>query len=86
MTRAKTLVTICQIEWSRSLEYAPNTENEIHHHEFTADAIVIEGEFWLTTEGKTQHLYPGDSFHIPSMVKHKEKYGPEGCVFWVARI
>ena len=23
MTRAKTLVTICQIEWSRSLEYAP---------------------------------------------------------------
>jgi len=22
MTRAKTLVTICQIEWSRSLEYA----------------------------------------------------------------
>ena len=25
MTRAKTLVTICQIEWSRSLEYAPKT-------------------------------------------------------------
>jgi len=66
--------------------WKPNTENEIYPHEFTADAIVIEGEFWLTVEGKTQRLYPGDSFHIPAMVKHKEKYGPSGCVFWVARV
>ena len=27
-----------------------------------------------------------DSFHVPALVRHKEKYGPEGCVFWVARI
>ncbi len=38
-----------------------NVENELHHHEFTADAIVIEGGFWLTVEGKTRHLNPGDS-------------------------
>ena len=66
--------------------WEPNTENEMHHHEFTADAIVIEGEFWLTVEGKTQHLQSGDSFQVPALVMHKEKYGPEGCVFWVARI
>jgi len=66
--------------------WKPNTENEMHHHEFTADAIVIEGEFWLTVKGKTQHLQSGDSFQVPAMVKHKEKYGPEGCIFWVARI
>ena len=29
--------------------WGPNTENEMHHHEFTADRIVIQGEFWLTT-------------------------------------
>ena len=28
MTRAKLLVTICQIEWSRSLEYAFTTSNK----------------------------------------------------------
>ena len=28
MTRAKLLVTICQIEWSRSLEYALNNHNK----------------------------------------------------------
>jgi hypothetical protein len=66
--------------------WEPNAENEFHHHEFTADAIVIEGEFWLTVEGKTRHLLAGDTFHVPALVEHKEKYGSEGCVFWVARL
>jgi len=66
--------------------WEPNVENELHHHEFTADAIVIEGDFWLTVEGKTRHLLSGDSFHVSALVRHKEKYGPEGCVFWVARL
>jgi len=66
--------------------WGANTENEMHHHEFTADGIVIEGEFWLTAHGKTRHLQPGDSFQVPALVKHKEKYGVEGCVFWVARV
>ena len=51
--------------------WEPNTENEMHHHEFTADGIVIEGEFWLTAEGKTRHLQSGDSFNISAMAKHK---------------
>ena len=29
MTRAKTLVTICQIEWSRSLEYADDSKTGV---------------------------------------------------------
>ena len=41
--------------------WVPDTENEMHHHEFTAEGIVIQGEFWLTTQGKTQHLQSGDS-------------------------
>ena len=43
-------------------------------------------EFWLTAEGKTQHLQPGDSLQVRALLKHKEKYGVEGCVFWVARV
>ena len=35
MTRAKTLVTICQIEWSRSLEYADLPLNELRHVHIT---------------------------------------------------
>jgi mannose-6-phosphate isomerase-like protein (cupin superfamily) len=66
--------------------WEPHTENEFHHHDFTADVIVIEGEFWLTIGGKTKHFIPGESFHVPAHIKHKEKYGPEGCVFWVARV
>ena len=66
--------------------WEPNIENEFHRHEFTADGIVIEGEFWLTAQGKTRHLLPGDSFQVPALQKHKEKYGVEGCVFWVARV
>jgi len=66
--------------------WEPHAENEFHHHDFTADAIVIEGEFWLTVECKTKHLIPGETFHEPAYIKHKEKYGPEGCVFWVARV
>ena len=66
--------------------WAANEENELHRHEFTADALVIDGEFWLTVEGKTQHLKSGDTFHVPKGAEHKEKYGPEGCVFCVARL
>ena len=66
--------------------WGPHSETELHHHDFTADALVIEGEFWLTVEGKTRHLSLGEAFHVPAGFMHKEKYGPEGCVFWVARI
>lgn len=66
--------------------WEPNIENEMHHHEFTADGIVIQGEFWLTAEGKTQHLHQGDSFLVPAQVKHQEKFGAEGCILWVARV
>jgi len=66
--------------------WSNNFENKFHCHEFTADAIVIEGDLWLTIEGKSKHLHPGDSFLVPAYVEHNEKYGPEGCVFWVARV
>jgi quercetin dioxygenase-like cupin family protein len=56
-----------------------------HTHEFTADAVVTEGEMWLTLAGETRHLRIGDTFHIDAGKPHSEKYGPAGAVYWVAR-
>jgi hypothetical protein len=37
-----------------------------------ADEIFIQGEFWLTAQGKTKHLQPGDSFQVLTLVNHKK--------------
>lgn len=56
-----------------------------HAHPFSARALVVVGELWLTSGGETQHLLPGDRFEVPAGVPHSERYGPEGATFWVAR-
>jgi mannose-6-phosphate isomerase-like protein (cupin superfamily) len=65
--------------------WAPNTVVSTHTHPFDAQAMVTHGEFWLTCDGHTQHLRPGDTFALGSHVPHEERYGPEGATFWVAR-
>jgi len=56
-----------------------------HTHTFDADALITEGEMWLTCGGETRHLRPGDTFHITNGTPHSEKYGPQGTTYWVAR-
>jgi hypothetical protein len=65
--------------------WAPNTVVDTHTHPFDADAVVTQGEFWLTCDGHTRHLQPGDTFALGSHIPHDERYGPEGATFWVAR-
>jgi quercetin dioxygenase-like cupin family protein len=65
--------------------YAPGQVVDTHTHEFDAQAVVTEGEMWLTFGTDTQHLRPGDTFHVPSGTPHSEKYGPQGATYWVAR-
>ena len=66
-------------------EWAPDFANELHEHPFDADALVVKGELWLTTNGLTTHYKAGDAFKVARGVKHAERYGPEGAVFWAAR-
>ena len=40
---------------------------------------------WLTVDGVTQHLQPGDRFDLPAGQPHAERYGPQGATYWVAR-
>ena len=66
-------------------EWKPNQVVEQHTHPFAADAIVVQGEMWLTDAGGTRHLLPGDTFALDANVPHTERYGIEGATYWVAR-
>ena len=64
--------------------WAPGTVVETHTHEFDADAVVTQGEMWLTCAGATRHLRPGDTFSLANGTPHAEAYGPQGATYWVA--
>eukprot|EP01030_Chromulinospumella_sphaerica_P008810 gene8810-8621_t len=59
-----------------------NTWLDTHTHPFDVQALVTEGEFWLTVDGQTRHLRPGDAFHLARNVAHAERYGPQGATYW----
>ena len=57
-----------------------------HTHPFEANALVTQGEMWLTEHaGLAKHLLPGDRFNLQAHVKHEERYGDQGATLWVAR-
>ena len=65
--------------------WAPDTVIDIHTHAFAVEAVVTQGEMWLTCEGITRHLKPGAGFTLAPDVPHAERYGPLGAIYWVAR-
>lgn len=65
--------------------WQPNTVLDTHTHPFAVDALVVQGEMWLTVNGKTQHLLPQDRFTLAREVPHEERYGAQGATYWVAR-
>ncbi|HSU22486.1 MAG TPA: cupin domain-containing protein [Variovorax sp.] len=66
-------------------QWAPDAVIAHHAHAFDADAVVTEGEMWLTCGDETRHLLPGDTFALPNGTPHAERYGPDGAIYWVAR-
>lgn len=66
-------------------QWAPLTVIDTHTHTFGVQAVVTQGEFWLTVDGSTRHLQRGDTFTLDPDVPHAERYGSEGATFWVAR-
>ncbi len=65
--------------------WAPLTVLDTHTHPFAVQALVTQGQMWLTINGQTQALQPGDRFELARAVPHEERYGPEGATYWVAR-
>lgn len=66
-------------------DWPPNAVTGDHGHPFVVKALVVRGEMWLTVDGATRHLRPGDRFELARDVPHAERYGGEGATYWAAR-
>ena len=65
--------------------WGPGIELATHSHAFAVNALVTQGELWLSCGEQTRHLQAGDRFELQANEPHAERYGPQGAVFWVAR-
>jgi AraC-like ligand binding domain len=65
--------------------WAPGTVLDTHSHAFAVEAVVTQGQMWLTCAGTTRHLRLGDRFTLERDMPHAERYGDEGATYWVAR-
>lgn len=69
-----------------SRAWAADTVLQTHTHPFAVQALVVQGEMWLTVGGETRHLVPGELFELEHGAPHSERYGAEGATYWVARL
>lgn len=65
--------------------WTSNAVVESHTHPFSVEALVVQGEMWLTVGTDTRHLLPGDTFKLERELPHSERYGAEGATYWAAR-
>ena len=77
--KAKGFAEVLERKW------APDTVVQTHSHPFDANAVVVQGEMWLTVGDDTQHLLVGDTFELSSNTPHAERYGKDGATYWVGR-
>ena len=66
-------------------EWAPGLINDTHSHEFSAAALVLDGEIRIETAEETCICRPGDTFELGAGIPHKEIIGPQGVKFLVGR-
>ena len=66
-------------------KWAPSLELDTHRHAFAVEALVVQGEMWLTVGDDVRHLKQGDEFTLAHEAPHAERYGPEGATYWAAR-
>jgi mannose-6-phosphate isomerase-like protein (cupin superfamily) len=66
-------------------KYPPSAVIDTHVHAFSPKALVVQGEMWLTVDGRTEHLKPGSTFELDAQVPHAERYGAQGTTYWVGR-
>jgi quercetin dioxygenase-like cupin family protein len=56
-----------------------------HTHDFSASALVLEGEINVVTASGTTTCRAGDTFALASGTPHYERYGPDGARFLIGR-
>lgn len=65
--------------------WGPHTVVPEHTHPFGVSALLVQGEMWLSAEGRERHLRCDDRFALEPGVLHAERYGADGATYWVAR-
>lgn len=65
-------------------DFPSNATSELHTHDFSAFAMVADGEFTLAFEAGDATYGPGDSCEVAAGTRHAEKSGPAGATVWFA--
>ncbi len=68
-----------------SREWAADTVNEVHTHDFAAAILVLDGEITVTYEGRSETCRAGDTFMLDAGIEHVETVGEAGVRFLAAR-
>ena len=63
----------------------PDSSMDVHTHPFEAKALVLEGALSITVAGVEREYGPGQVFHLPELLPHSERYGPQGVEYLVGR-
>ncbi len=66
-------------------QWPAHTVLDTHTHSFAVQALVVQGEMWLTVGDEVKQLRAGDRFELARDVPHAERYGAEGATYWVGR-
>ena len=64
---------------AQSLEFEPNSANDMHTHDVSAYALVLSGALTLATEGDPVTHQPGEACKIAAGTLHCEKTGARGA-------
>lgn len=65
--------------------YPSRPANGEHGHHYSVRGLILDGEFLITTEGKTTAYRPGDVFAVAEGQLHCEAMGENGARLLVGR-
>lgn len=67
----------------RDAVFEPRADGELHSHDFSAMAMVTDGEFRLGLEDETRVMAVGDWCEVSAGTLHSEHAGPVGATLLV---
>lgn len=61
------------------IEREANLVTSDHVHDYTACALILDGQISVVTADRTTTCGPGDIFSLDGGITHHEEYGPAGA-------
>ncbi len=69
----------------RSLDFEPNSVNDMHTHDFSAFVLVVSGAFTLVTEQGSATHRPGETCKLAAGTLHSEQMGDAGATILIGK-